>query len=63
MTLSWVAYQISHILDIYIMIQTVAKFQLWRRDKTNFMVGGVTTTQGTVLKGHSIRKVEKLCSV
>ena len=35
----------------------VAKLQLWNSNRNNFMAG-VTTTWGTVLKGHSIRKVE-----
>ena len=36
---------------------TIAKLQLWRSNENNFMVG-VTTTWGTVSKGHNIRKVE-----
>ena len=40
---------------------TVAKLQLWSSNKSNFMVG-VTTTWGTVLEGHSIRKGENHCS-
>ena len=39
----------------------VAQFQLWSSDEYNFVVG-VTTTRGTVLKGHGIRKVENQCS-
>lgn len=40
---------------------TTAKLQLWSRNKNNFMVG-VTTTWGTVLKGHGIRKFENHCN-
>jgi hypothetical protein len=38
--------------------KTVAKLQLWSSNQSNFIVVGVTTIQGTVIKGHSIRKVE-----
>ena len=40
---------------------TVAKLQLWVISEILLWLG-VTTTWGTVLKGHSIRKVEKHCS-
>jgi hypothetical protein len=40
---------------------TAAKLQLWSSNKDSFMVV-VTTTWG-VLKGYSLRKVEKHCSV
>ena len=39
---------------------TVVKLQLWSSNENNCMVG-VTTIQGTVLKGHSIRKAENPC--
>lgn len=39
----------------YLQLLTEAKLQLWSSNKSNFMVGGVTTTQGTVeLKVFSI---------
>ena len=38
----------------------MARLQSWSSHKNNFMVG-VTRTWGTILKGHSIRKVENHC--
>ena len=51
------AYQVSYTSDICIMrFITAVKLQLWSNSKT-FMVG-VTTTWGTLVKGHSMRKDE-----
>ena len=51
-----VRYPSYHIFTLWFM--TVAKLQLQSSNKNNFMVGVPTT----VLKGHSIRKVENHCS-
>lgn len=47
------AYQIFTLLSI-----TAAKLQLWSPNENNFIVGRVTTTWGTILKGLRFRKVE-----
>jgi hypothetical protein len=54
-----VAYHISCILDIYIMNGNRSKITVIAT-KIILRLRG-TTTWGTVLKGHSIRKVEKHC--
>lgn len=60
---SWTLWQTPISKIIYIMIHHRSKLQLWSRNENNFMLGwGVTTTWGTVLKDHSIRKVEDHCS-
>jgi hypothetical protein len=48
----------SQIWDSYITIHNSIKITAMKKQWNNFMVG-VTTTWGTVLKGHRIRKVEK----
>jgi hypothetical protein len=55
-----VTYQIFCISYTYMIIKTVAKLQLWSSNKIILWLG-VTTTRRTVLKGHSIRKVENHC--
>ena len=45
------------IIDIHIKIHNCSKIQLWSPNKNIFWLE-VTTTWGTVLKGHSIRIVE-----
>jgi hypothetical protein len=40
---------------------TVAKLQLQSSNRNNVMVGGVTTTGGTVSRGLSTRKFENHC--
>ena len=44
--------------DIYIVIHYSSKITVLKKQWDNFMLGGVTTRWGTVLNGHSIRKVE-----
>lgn len=43
--------------DVYITTHNSTKWVLWNRNKKNVMVN-VTTTWVTILKGHSIRKLE-----
>ena len=65
----WVATPCGESHDLFIWIiykiftlwfTTVAKLQLWISSEILLWLG-VPTTWGTVLKGHSIRKVEKHC--
>ena len=66
----WVATPCGESRDLFIRITykiftlwltTVAKLQLWISSEILLWLG-VPTTWGTVLKGHSIRMVEKHCS-
>lgn len=57
-TLLGLTYHIFCISDIYIMIHNNRKIR-----EDNFMVEGVATTWGTVLKGCSLREFENNCSI
>ena len=52
-----IRYQISCISDIYITIHNRSKVTIMKQQPNNFKVE--VTIRGTVLKGHSIRKIEK----
>jgi hypothetical protein len=55
----WVMTLLGVIYKIFtLQFTTVARLQLWSSNENKFRVGGVTTTWGTVLKSHSITKVE-----
>jgi hypothetical protein len=49
---------ILHITCLHLWAITVAKLQLWGSNEITLWLG-VSTTRGTVLKGHCIRKAEK----
>ena len=51
------AHPISHASGMYIMIHNSSKITVVKKQQDHFMVG-VSTTGGTGLKGHSIRKAE-----
>lgn len=50
------------VTDEILQFITITKLQLRNGNRYNFIVGGATTTRGTVSKGHSIRKVGRPCS-
>lgn len=56
-----VAYQISFILDIYIVIHNNSKITVMKSQLKSFMVGGYHNI-GTIVKGHCIRKLDNDCS-
>lgn len=57
--MGYVHFEITYQVFIWQII-TVAKLQSWRSNKNNVMVR-VTTTRGSVLKGHNVWKVQNHC--